>query len=83
MIIIKKDLSVKQIYNDFTSKIILNDLENDVLIKYIKNESIIKIADDLAISTATVSRIIADLKEKYYKYKQLEIVKLNILEGNN
>ena len=33
----KKELSVKQIFDDFTSKIILNDTEKDILIKYIKN----------------------------------------------
>lgn len=75
----KKELSVKQIYNDFTSKIILNDLESEVLLKYIKNESIIKIANDIAQSTSTVSRIVADIKAKYNRYKELELAKLKIL----
>ena len=47
---------------------------------YIKNESIIKIADETLLGTATVSRIIARIKEKYKKYKELEIAKLNILK---
>lgn len=76
----KKELSNKQIFDDFVSKTILNDIEKKVLIKYIKCESIVKIADDLAISTATTSRIIADLKEKYGNYKKLEIAKLLLLQ---
>lgn len=76
----KKELSIKQIYDDFNNKTILNDLEKDVLIRYIKNESIVKIADELLISTATVSRIIADLKNKYANYKKLELAKLLLLK---
>lgn len=76
----KKELSVKQIFNDFVEKTILNDIEKEVLIRYIKNESIIKISSDLAISTATTSRIIAELKEKYKNYKQLELAKLLLLQ---
>lgn len=76
----KKELSVKQIFDDFINKTILNDIEEKVLIKYIKNESIIKIADDLSISTATVSRVISNLKEKYNNYKKLELAKLLLLK---
>lgn len=76
----KKELSVKQIFDDFVAKIILNDLEQEVLIRYIKNDSIIKISNDLAISTATTSRIIAELKEKYNNYKKLELAKLLLLK---
>lgn len=76
----KKELSVKQIFDDFISKTILNDTERDILIKYIKNESIVKISEDLSISTATVSRTIADLKEKYENYKKLELAKLLLLQ---
>lgn len=76
----KKELSIKQIFEDFTNKIILNDIEKEVLIKYIKNESIIKISGDLSISTATVSRIISELKEKYNNYKKLELAKLLLLK---
>ena len=76
----KKELSVKQIFDDFINKTIINDLEKQVLIKYIKNESIVKIANDLSISTASVSRIIAEIKEKYNNYKKLEIAKLMLLQ---
>ena len=76
----KKELSVKQIFDDFISKTILNDIEKDILIKYIKNESIVKISEDLSISTATVSRAISDLKEKYENYKRLELAKLLLLQ---
>lgn len=75
----KKELSVKQIFDDFTNKTILNDIEESVLIKYIKNESLIQISNDMSLSTATISRIIADLKEKYNNYKKLELVKLQLL----
>ena len=75
----KKELSVKQIFDDFNNKTILNDIEKNVLIKYIKNESIVKISSDLALSTATVSRIIAELKIKYNNYKKLELAKLLLL----
>ena len=76
----KKELSIKQIYDDFITKTILNDMEKNILIRYIKNESIIKISTDLAISTATVSRIIAELKQKYESYKKLELAKLLLLQ---
>lgn len=75
----KKELSIKQIFDDFTSKVILNDLEKDVLIRYIKDETIVKIASDISQSTSTVSRIIAELKEKYENYKKLEIARLLLL----
>lgn len=74
----KKELSIKQIFDDFTNKTILSDKERDILIRYIKNESIIKIADDTMYGTATVSRTIADLKSKYESYKKLEMEKLMI-----
>ena len=43
----KKDLAVKQIYDDFISKIILNDNEKDILLRYIKDDTIVKIASDI------------------------------------
>lgn len=76
----KKELSIKQIFDDFTSKTILNDLEKEVLVKYIKGDSIIKIASDISQSTSSVSRIIATLKEKYQNYKKLELAKLLLLK---
>lgn len=78
----KKELAIKQIFDDFTSKIILTENEMDILIRYIKNDSIIKIANDTQQSSATVSRVIAMLKTKYSDYKKLEIAKLILLQGN-
>lgn len=75
----KKELSVKLIFEDFISKTILTDNEKDVLIRYIKDDSIIKISAETCQSERTVSRIIASLKIKYNNYKDLEITKLNVL----
>ena len=76
----KKELAIKQIYDDFTSKIILTDNEKIILDLYIKNESIVKIATMTSQSTASISRAIADLKEKYNNYKKLELAKLLLLK---
>ena len=76
----KKELCIKQIYNDFISKVILLDIEKEVLDLYIKDTSIVSIASDLSMGTTTVSRIIANLKDKYNKYKKLELSKLEILK---
>lgn len=76
----KQELSLKQIFDDFINKTILSDNEIDVLTKYVKGDSIVKIADETAQSTSSVSRIIADLKEKYKGYKKIEVAKLKILE---
>lgn len=75
----KKDLCIKQIYNDFIDKILILDNEKEVLDLYIRNESLVKICDITGQSMSTVSRIIAELKDKYNIYKELEISKLNIL----
>lgn len=79
----KKDLAIKQIFDDFTNKIMLSDNEKDVLQRYIKNDSIVKIANDTMQSTATISRIIANIKIKYDNYKKLEIAKLKLLTNEN
>lgn len=78
----KKELAIKVIFNDFIEKAILNDNEKDVLIRYIKNDSITKIAIDTMQSERTISRIIADLKLKYEKYKEIEMAKFKILLGD-
>ena len=75
----KQDLSIKQIFDDFTDKMILSDNEVDILIRYIKNESIVEMADKTQQSTSTISRIIAELKVKYEKYKKLELAKFQVL----
>lgn len=77
----KKELAIKQIFNDFTNKTILTDNEKDILIRYIKNDSIVKISNDTSQSQSSVSRTIAMLKEKYNNYKKLEIAKLILLQG--
>lgn len=76
----KKELANKLIYDDFINKTILSEIEKEVLIKYIKGESIVKIATDITQGTATVSRIISQLKIKYKNYKQLELTKLLLLQ---
>lgn len=75
----KKELANKQIYDDFISKTILTDNEKDVLVRYIKNDSIVKMASDTKQGTTTISRTIASVKEKYFKYKKLELAKLMLL----
>lgn len=77
----KKELAIKQIYEDFTNKMILTENEKDVLLRYVKNDSIVKIASDTKQGTSTVSRTIAGLKNKYNNYKQLEIAKLVLLQN--
>lgn len=72
----KKELAIKEIREDFIYKVMLSENEIDVLKRYIKKHSIVKIAEDTRQGTATVSRIIADLKSKYEDYKKLEIAKL-------
>lgn len=74
----KKDLCIKQIYDDFLEKVLLTKMEKDVLDLYIRNESIVKIADKTSQGTTNVSRIIAELKNKYNKYKSLEMAKLEV-----
>lgn len=76
----KKELAIKQIYDDFVSKVILNDEEKDVLTRYIKDESIVKIANETSLSTSSVSRIILKLKTKYEDYRKIEIAKLKVFE---
>ena len=76
----KKELSIKQIYDDFKNKVLLSDNEKDVLERYIKNDSIIKIANDTSQSERTVSRIIANLKDKYNKYKEIELARLRLFK---
>lgn len=76
----KKDLAIKQIFDDFVGKTLLSDNEIDVLKRYIKNDSIVKIANDTMQSTSSVSRVISNLKIKYDKYKKLELIKLSLLK---
>lgn len=76
----KKELANKVIRDDFISKTILSEREIEILTLYIKGESIVKIADTTSQGTATVSVVIARLKEKYKIYKQLELAKLQLFQ---
>ena len=78
----RKDLAIKQLYDDFIIKVTLSDTEKDVLDKYVKGDSIVKISLDTSQSYSTVSRIIVTLKNKYETYKRLEIAKLTLLQKN-
>lgn len=78
----KKELSIKQIYDDFINKTILSENESDVLKRYIRNDSIIKIASDTSQSSSSVSRTIKEIKIKYENYKKLEIAKLMLLTNH-
>lgn len=78
----KKELSLKQIFDDFINKTILNDNEIEVLTGYIKGDSIVKIADNTAQSTSSVSRTIAEIKEKYKNYRKIEVAKLKVFDKN-
>lgn len=76
----KKELCMKQIFDDFVHKVMLSDTEIEVLELYIKNESIVSIATKTSQSTSSVSRIIFNLKEKYSNYKKIELAKLQMLK---
>ena len=76
----KKELCIKQIYDDFLSKVALSEMEKLVLDLYISNVSIVKMADITSQGTSTISRIIAEIKDKYNIYKKLEISRLEILK---
>lgn len=76
----KKELAVKQILDDFISKTILTEREQEVLIKYVQGDSIVKISEETNQSTATVSKLIAQLKVKYKNYKKLELAKLQLFQ---
>lgn len=76
----KKELSVKQIFDDFVSKTILTDRETEVLIRYVKGESVVKIAEQTSQSTTTISNIISQLKKKYQNYRKLEVAKLLLFQ---
>jgi hypothetical protein len=77
----KKELCIKQIYDDFLNKVSLSEMEKQVLDLYISNVSIVKMADITSQGTSTISRIIAEVKCKYNIYKKLEISRLEILKN--
>ena len=75
----KKDLSIKQIYDDFILKVTLDEDEINVLDMYIKNYSYVQMSLALNISERNISRIVNRLKEKYAIYRNLEVARLNML----
>lgn len=75
----KKDLSIKQIYDDFILKVTLDEDGIKVLDMYIKNYSYVQMSLALNISERNISRIVNRLKEKYAIYKNLEVSRLNML----
>ena len=76
---IKKDLSIKQIYDDFILKVTLDEDELKVLDMYIKNYSYVQMSIALNMSERNISRIVNRLKEKYDIYKNLKVSRLNML----
>ena len=76
---IKKDLSIKQIYDDFILKVTLDEDELKVLDMYIKNYSYVQMSIALNMSEINISRIVNRLKEKYDIYKNLKVSRLNML----
>lgn len=78
----KKDLAIKQLYNDFIIKVTLTENEKDILDRYIRGDTLTKISMDTTQSYSTISRTIVDLKIKYETYKRLEIAKLTLLQKN-
>ena len=75
----KQDLAIKQLYNDFIIKVTLTDNEKDILDRYIKGDTYVKMSIDTQQSYSNIARTITDLKYKYDIYKQLELIKLNLL----
>lgn len=72
----KRELAIKQLYDDFIIKVILTENEKNILDRYIKGDTYVKIALDTSQSYSSVSRTIMDLKAKYETYKKLELTKL-------
>lgn len=76
----KEDLAIKQLYDDFIIKVTLTDNEKDILDRYVKGDTYVKMSIDTQQSYSNVARTITDLKYKYNMYKQLELIKLNLLQ---
>lgn len=76
----KRDLAVKQLYDDFIVKVILTENEKDILDRYIRGDTYVNMAMETTQSYSTISRTISDLKVKYEIYKKLELTKLTLFE---
>ena len=75
-----KELSSKLIYDDFKTKMVLTDDEIKVLDMLLLKYSITKMSQEINMSDRNVSRIIKDIKEKYYMYKKIELAKLDVFK---
>ena len=76
--VMKQELAIDIIYNDFIKKVVLTDYEKEILDKYIRGDTYVKMAMDTIQSYSTVSRTITDLRNKYEIYKKLELTKLTL-----
>ena len=79
----KEDLSIKQLYEDFIIKVTLTENEKDILDRYIRGDTYVNMSMETQQSYSNVSRTITDIKKKYEIYKQLELLKLNLLQRKN
>jgi len=80
--VMREELAVDMLYNDFISRVTLTDNEKEILPKYINGDSYVKMAIDTAQSYSSVSRTIVDLKRKYEIYKKMELTKLTLFNRN-
>lgn len=76
-----KELCNKLIYDDFKSKVVLTEDEIKVLDMLLLKYSITKMSQEIIMSDRNVSRVIKDIKEKYYTYKKIELAKLDIFKS--
>ena len=76
--VMKQELAIDIIYNDFIKKVVLTDYEKEILDKYIHGDTYVKMAMDTIQSYSTVSRTITDLRNKYEIYKKMELTKLTL-----
>lgn len=79
----KEDLAIKQLYDDFIIKVTLTENEKDILDRYIRGDTYVNMSMETQQSYSNVSRTITDIKKKYEIYKQLELLKLNLLQRKN
>lgn len=78
----KRDLAVKQLYDDFINKVVLTENEKDILDRYIRGDTYVNMAIETNQSYSNVSRTLVDLKRKYEIYKKMELTKLTLFEKN-
>lgn len=74
----KQKLSIKAFYDDFILKVSLSSEEKEILDMYISNYSYVEIGMKLNMSERKIGKIIAEIKQKYEQYKELEMHRLNL-----